>query len=77
MYTQFPARAPESAAVIANDTMRYGSAEPGEGWSAGQQAGMQAASLGLSFGMAIVGGTITGGWLLGVYLRGGIEGDGR
>ena len=41
---------------------KYGAAEKGEGYSASYQAAMQAAALGLTLAMAIVGGAITGDW---------------
>ena len=60
LYALFPARAPKDSDDIAADPERYGNAETGEGWSAGRQAAMQAAALGLTIAMAIVGGIITG-----------------
>ena len=56
-------RAPEDNTTELMDIQaNLSSIEAGENWSSGRQAGMQAAALGTTVGMAIVGGLITGGW---------------
>ena len=45
---------------IEDNPGRYGDVDTGEGWSASRQAGMQAAALGMTIAMAVVGGAITG-----------------
>ena len=60
-------RAPEENSTALFDIQaNLSSVEAGEGWSSGRQAGMQAAALGTTIGMAIVGGIITGECLWGV-----------
>ena len=56
LYLNFPARAPTDAALIAN--MAYVSV--GKGRSAAGQAGIQAAALGITLAISIVGGLATG-----------------
>ena len=63
LYTLFPARVPENGTQEFTDLLKHINVEPGDGRSAGKQAGYQMAALGTTLVFAIVGGIITGSYL--------------
>lgn len=60
LYQQFPARAPAKNSSQAHDNPALSLLTPGDGRSAGDQAGFQLLALGITIVIAVVGGLITG-----------------
>ncbi|XP_013381459.2 ammonium transporter Rh type B [Lingula anatina] len=65
LYQVFPARSPvENSTMLQELQARFSEIEAGLGRTAGEQAGYQMATLGVTLGIALLGGTITGFLLL-------------
>jgi ammonium transporter Rh len=67
LYQQFPARAPVENSSQIHDNPQLSLLIPGDGRSAGDQAGYQLLALGITLVIAVAGGIITG-----MYLHSGI-----
>ena len=62
MYELYPAMAPVANSSELLDINRNFTVAPGLGRSAKLQAGYQMIALGMTLGVALIGGAITGGW---------------
>jgi ammonium transporter Rh len=69
LYQQFPARAPVQNSSQTHDNSQLSLMIPGDGRSAGDQAGYQLLALGVTLVIAVAGGLITGMYLHSAIFR--------